>query len=123
VKLLLDSHVLVWWSLDDQRLGAEARRAIGKHGAAVSIASCWELSGAQAAGRLPLKSDLFHVVERNGFGLESITIEDVRAAGRLPRDHLDPFDRMLAAQARQRGMVLVTADPKVMRFGGAILTA
>ncbi len=123
MRLLLDSHVLIWWLAGNAKLRLATRELIEDGDVSVSIASCWELGSAQAAGRLAFEDDLFEAMAVNEFRLLSIEVDDVRAATGLPRIHLDPFDRMLVAQALRRRMVLVTADSKLQRLGAAILPA
>lgn len=123
MKLLLDSHAFLWWLEDSPRLGVAARRAIGGSAIAVSHASCWELGWKQAAGRLELTGDLFQHARDSDFDLLAIEGEDIRIANALPPVHRDPFDRMLVAQAQRRGLVLVTADAEIVRYGGAVLPA
>jgi PIN domain nuclease of toxin-antitoxin system len=112
VRLLLDTHVLLWWMGDDERLPPSMRETIAdpKNSVAVSAVSAWEMSIKAALGKLTVPSGLLEELARQGFDEVSVTVEDGLAAGSLPRHHEDPFDRMLIAQAARRGLVLVTAD-------------
>jgi PIN domain nuclease of toxin-antitoxin system len=112
VRLLLDTHVLLWWMGDDERLTPSMRETIAdpKNSVAVSAVSAWEMSIKAALGKLTVPSGLLEELARQGFDEVSVTVEDGLAAGSLPRHHEDPFDRMLIAQAARRGLVLVTAD-------------
>jgi PIN domain nuclease of toxin-antitoxin system len=117
VKILLDTHILLWWLADDQRLPSQAAAAIQDPDTdvVVSSASAWEISIKQAAGRLQAPDDLLDAVAANEFRTLAITAAHAVAAGRLPPHHADPFDRMLIAQAQIEGFTLVSVDG---RFSG-----
>jgi len=104
--------VLLWWLADDPRLSAGVRVAIGngETRVAVSAASAWEISIKRAIGKLVAPDDLRATVVENRLEELPISFEHAAAAGRLPRHHDDPFDRMLVAQARSEGLVLVSGD-------------
>ena len=112
MTLLLDTHVLLWWLFDDDRLTPAMRAAIAdpRTSVAVSAASAWEMAIKAARGKLTIPEDLAEEIERQGFEGLPVTVEDSLTAGALPRHHDDPFDRMLIAQAVRRRFVLVTAD-------------
>lgn len=112
MRLLLDSHVLLWWLFNDGRLVEAAREVIaeGADEVVVSAASVWEVGIKRALGKLAAPGDLLKQVEASGFTTWSMTVDDARAAADLPRHHGDPFDRMLVAQARERGATLMSAD-------------
>ena len=112
MTLLLDTHVLLWWLFDDDRLTPAMRAAIAdpRTSVAVSAASAWEMAIKAARGKLTIPEDLAEEIARQGFDGLPVTVEDSLAAGALPRHHDDPFDRMLIAQAVRRRFVLVTAD-------------
>ena len=112
MTLLLDTHVLLWWLFDDDRLTPAMRAAIAdpRTSVAVSAASAWEMAIKAARGKLTIPEDLAEEIARQGFEGLPVTVEDSLAAGALPRHHDDPFDRMLIAQAVRRRFVLVTAD-------------
>lgn len=123
MKLLLDSHVLLWWlGLQDGRLPATIVRAIGEaEQLFVSVATIWELEIKRNAGKIAFSADAWARVEALGVTWLSIERDDTVAAGRLPLLHRDPFDRMLVAQAMQRGLTLATADRTLAEYGVAIL--
>lgn len=112
MKLLLDTHVLLWWLTDDPRLGPELRSAISDPDALVhvSAATVWEIAIKEALGRIDLDADLAVEIEAGGFIELPIQARHALAAGRLPRHHGDPFDRMLVAQAREEQLTLVSQD-------------
>jgi len=112
VKVLLDTHILLWWLADDEHLPARAAATIADPDTevVVSAASAWEISIKQAAGRLDAPEDLLDAVVANDFGTLAISADHAIAAGRLPPHHADPFDRMLIAQAGIEGLTLVSVD-------------
>lgn len=124
MSLLLDSHVLLWWLADAplspavrQRLSAPATRVV------VSAAAIWELELKRFLGKLEAPPDLIGAVANAGF--ETLPIAAIHAvtAARLPPLHADPFDRMLIGQAQIEGLVLVTRDEMIGRYGIPILPA
>jgi PIN domain nuclease of toxin-antitoxin system len=124
VRLLLDTHALLWW-LADEGLNAPAREAIADPAnlVAVSAASAWEISIKKALGKLAAPDDLEQQVQDGGFEALPISLAHGVAAGLLPRHHDDPFDRMLIAQAIAEGLTIVTRDKRFDDYGVALLTA
>jgi PIN domain nuclease of toxin-antitoxin system len=115
VRILLDSHALIWWATDDPMLSDRARRAITQGSEVlVSAASAWEIAIKVNLGRLPSAMDLIADFERTlksrGFLVLDITAEHGIRAGLLPGPHKDPFDRMLIAQAQAENLPIVTND-------------
>ena len=113
MRLLLDTHVLLWWLADDARLRPDTRDAIadGDNEVAVSAATVWEVAIKGALGRLSAPEDLIGRIDTEDFTPWPMTFDDAQAAGELPGHHDDPFDRMLIAQARQRRATLASVDP------------
>ena len=124
MRLLLDTHVLLWWLADDATLGAEARGRISDPRSAVyvSAATVWEVSIKRALGKLDAPSDLLHRIELNRFEPLSMTVSHAQTAGALPRHHDDPFDRMLVAQAAQENLTLLTRDPRMDPYSVDVLS-
>jgi PIN domain nuclease of toxin-antitoxin system len=126
LRLLLDSHIFVWWLDDDRRLGQEARNLITDQNNLihVSAASIWELEIKQALGRLTIRSaELLPHIAANGFIELPISAEHAVMAARLPRHHADPFDRMLIAQALSEALVLLSDDAAMRLYETPILGA
>jgi PIN domain nuclease of toxin-antitoxin system len=123
VKVLLDTHILLWWLADDQRLPLRAGTTIADpdNEVVVSAASAWEISIKQAAGRLEAPDDLLDAVAANDFRALAITAPHAVAARRLPPHHADPFDRMLIAQAQIEGLTLVSVDGRFSDYDVEIL--
>jgi PIN domain nuclease of toxin-antitoxin system len=125
VRLLLDTHVLLWWLADDPSLPAPVRDSIAddRNVVAVSAVSAWEIAIKRALGKLLMPDDLEKQIEVNGFVELGITVADGLLAGSLPRHHADPFDRMLVAQSRRGGFTLVTHDRHLEAYGVELLSA
>jgi PIN domain nuclease of toxin-antitoxin system len=112
MRLLLDSHALLWWLDEDPRLGPAASSAITDpttevHVSSVSIA---ELTIKIGLGKLTVNGDLVEHVVANDFIELPLAMAHASALQELPLVHRDPFDRLLIAQARVEGLTLVTAD-------------
>ncbi|HLQ55190.1 MAG TPA: type II toxin-antitoxin system VapC family toxin [Streptosporangiaceae bacterium] len=124
MRLLLDTHALLWW-LADEGLTTQARDAIADPAnlVAVSAASAWEISIKKALGKLTAPDDLERQLQAGGLTPLPITIAHGTAAGRLPRHHEDPFDRMLIAQAFAEGLTIMTRDKRFDDYGVALLSA
>lgn len=125
MRLLLDTHVLLWWLAGDPTLAADATSAIADPETVVyvSAASAWEIAIKQALGKLDAPGDLEQQIEANRFASLPITIGHAYSAGALPRHHDDPFDRMLVAQALAEGLTIVTRDPRVGVYDVPTLSA
>ncbi len=124
MRLLLDTHALLWWLDDDPRLEQSAADAIaGAEFVAVSAASAWEIGIKQSIGKLSGPDDLPAELATNGFTELPVTVAHALAAGGLPPHHADPFDRMLVAQSRMEGLTLVTRDDRLVDYGIAHLRA
>jgi PIN domain nuclease of toxin-antitoxin system len=124
VRLLLDTHALLWW-LADEGLAPQARDAIADPAnlVVVSAASAWEISIKKALGKLTAPDDLEQQVHAGGFLPLPVSIAHGVAAGELGRHHDDPFDRMLIAQAYSEGLTIVTRDKRFDDYGVALLPA
>ena len=127
IRLLLDTHALLWWLFDDPQLSSSARSAIAnpQNTVIVSAASAWEITTKHRLGRLPEAGDvpvrLPHYLNRARFAVLNISLEHAMAAGALPGPHKDPFDRMLAAQARVENMAVATTDRVFRDYGIAVI--
>jgi len=124
-RLLLDTHTLLWWLADDDRLGVRARELIAdeRNEAYVSAASAWEISIKRGLGKLEAPEDLDAIVEEEGFITLPITFFHGERAGSLPALHRDPFDRMLIAQAQAEGLDIVTADERIGSYAVRTVSA
>ena len=124
MRLLLDTHVLLWW-LADREISAGGRRVIADptNDVAVSAASAWEISIMKALGKLVAPDDLEEQIQSGGFTPLPIRLDHAIAAGALPRHHDDPFDRMLIAQAKVEQLTLVSRDDHFRDYDVVLLPA
>lgn len=125
MKLLLDTHLLLWAAGRPERLPAAARAMIedSEHQLFFSAASLWEIAIKQGLGRPDFRADpalLRRGLLDNGYMELAITGRHAVAVAGLPPLHKDPFDRMLIAQAVADGLLLLTVDPEVARYAGPI---
>ena len=125
MRLLVDSHVLLWWFEGADRLSKRCAAALadGSNELIVSAATLWELAIKQSQGRLHVTVDLGQHARDQGFLELPITGQHASELRTLPPHHGDPFDRMLIAQARFEGLRLVTADRAMSRYDVPILPA
>ena len=122
LRLLLDTHALLWWLFDDPQLPPQVRDAIGDPAslAYVSSATGWELAIKSRLGKLPYAqeavSNLAALLRASHMQVLPITLEHALAAGGLPGPLKDPFDRMLIAQAQIEGLTLVSLDRQFRHY-------
>jgi PIN domain nuclease of toxin-antitoxin system len=127
VRLLLDTHVFLWWIGDDSRLSLSARDAISvaENEVFLSVVSAWEISVKTRLGKLALPSDveqfLSDQIQRNAMTILPIGLAHALRVARLPLHHRDPFDRMLVAQAQSEKLTLVTADEAIRPYDVTLL--
>jgi PIN domain nuclease of toxin-antitoxin system len=123
MRILLDTHTLLWAAFDEDALSPRARRLIQspENEIIVSAASALEVATKYRLGKLDFAQDLaknfVSEVTMAGYLLLAITPEHAQRAGLLPGEHKDPFDRMLAAQAIHEDMPLLSNDPQLDVFG------
>lgn len=116
MKLLLDTHVLIWWDAGEE-LSADAREAIrAATDVYVSAASAWEVSIKRALGKLSGTRTVSEAAAASGFAELPILMRHAEAVERLPLLHRDPFDRLLVAQAQVERLVIVTRDPEIVQY-------
>lgn len=125
MSLLLDSNALLRWAgLHHGWLAEPVKNAIAEADRLfVSVATVWELEIKRATRKLAFAQDAWSQVEALGIEWLPVELADAVEAARLPLIHRDPFDRMIVAQARRRGLTLVTADGTLADYGVAILKA
>ena len=123
-RLLLDSHILLWWLGEHVRLSTEARKAIAEAEVVhVSAISAWEVTIKAALGKLKTPDDLEAQMQASRFVPLPVTVAHAIAAGKLPRHHGDPFDRMLVAQASLESLTLLTSDARLRAYDVRIMLA
>ncbi len=121
MKLLLDTHVFIWWDSDPGKISAPALAALRDPANTVwfSVVSIWEIVIKSQLGKLTLRLPLPDIVaqqQANGLQVLSVTLPHTLAVHGLPPAHKDPFDRLLVAQATVEGAELVTADPIFQQY-------
>lgn len=122
MRALLDTHVFLWWVLEDRRLTRAMRGVIedGANDVLFSAASGYEIAYKVEEGRLSLPEPadryLTDRLDANGFDPLPIDLGDALEAAMLPRIHRDPFDRLLIAQARRAGIPIITTDPVISQY-------
>jgi len=122
VRLLLDTHALLWWLLDDPAMPAAPRRAIERADAVfVSAASVWEIAIKQRLGKLPelaiAATELPGLIRDSRFMPLPVDERHAAAVGSLPLHHRDPFDHLLIAQALIEQLTLVSRDRQFAAYG------
>ena len=112
MRLLLDTHALLWWRDASPRLSRTARAAIadGENQIVISVASLWEVVIKRALGKLRFPDDLEQVVREEEFEVLPISFRHLQVLDGLPMLHRDPFDRMLVAQSLAEAIPIVTRD-------------
>ena len=123
MKLLLDTHIFLWWNGRASSIPPLLRAAIAEpdNEIYISAASVWEIGIKRASGKLTFTGGIVEAIGGHGFRLLPMAGEHAERAGALPRHHHDPFDRMLVAQAEIERLVLGTQDPKIAVYGVAAL--
>jgi len=123
MRVLVDTHVFLWWVEGDRALPAKARAALADpdNECLLSLASAWELAIKAGLGKitlaLPVKRYIVENVAANGFRMLEILIAHIGRVETLAAHHGDPFDRLLIAQALEEDIPVVTADPIFRRYG------
>lgn len=116
-RYLIDTHILLWWIFDDQKLDKNMRGIIQNpsNTIVVSSASAWEIATKYRIGKLPEAKELLenyeNILQKARFSLLSITTAHSLRAGSLPIQHRDPFDRMIMAQSELEIIPVITYDP------------
>lgn len=118
-RLLVDTHALLWWLVDDPSLSAQARDLIRSPVSEplVSAATLWEIAIKKSLGKLVVPEDLPTHIEEQGFGYLVVQPAHAWQVRELPFHHRDPFDRVLIAQALVEQLPVVTADPRFDDYG------
>jgi PIN domain nuclease of toxin-antitoxin system len=122
VRLLLDTHVFLWWISEDARLPVRARSQIAsaRNDVFLSAVSAWEIVAKAAPGRLELPEPPQRFIPAqlmsNGFEPLPLSLTHALAVAQLPDHHRDPFDRLLVAQAIVESIPIVTSDKTIARY-------
>ena len=122
MRLLLDTHVVLWWQRDDRRLNRRAREAIATADVVwVSSVSAWEAAIKSALGRLRLTEPFGVLVKVDDFTELPVTLVHADRLQTLPKHHRDPFDRMLVAQALTERATIVSSDRLLEPYGAEMI--
>ena len=123
MRYLLDTHVWLWMLMDSPRLGPITRERLSSTDAqrVFSAVSYAEVAIKHALGKLPLPCSVERLRSLGQFELANFDVDSALQLAYLPNIHKDPFDRMLVAQAKSAGMVLVSADDKVRQYSANTL--
>ncbi|MBK5990971.1 type II toxin-antitoxin system VapC family toxin [Streptomyces microflavus] len=117
MRLLLDTHVILWWLGDSDELSDQVKDLLDTEPSVhLSAVSAWEIAIKQSLGKLDGPDDLAERVRDSQFTSLPITAGHGVRAGRLPALHRDPFDRILVAQAQIEGMTVVTRDKWIPQY-------
>jgi PIN domain nuclease of toxin-antitoxin system len=125
MRLLLDSHTIIWWALFPGRLKSATRRALisPDNDLFLSAVTVWELQLKIAQQQISLPADFTSRLLADGFDELPIELEHASRAAQLPPLHTDPFDRLLIAQALAEGLLLVTSDREIFRYDVPVMEA
>jgi PIN domain nuclease of toxin-antitoxin system len=124
VRILIDSHAVLWWLGDDPRLSHQAEVAITNPDNSVIVSTCvgYEIAYKQQRGRLPqFRDDLANRLRREGFEPLPISLAHALAAAQLPGPHRDPWDRIMIAQALAEQLEVVTVDKVFADYGVPVI--
>lgn len=127
MKLLLDTHVFLWWLTADEQLSPRAKRVIrdGKNEVFFSAASAWEIAIKAKLGRVTLPEDAERYIpaqlELNAFQVLPIRVQHALRVASLPDLHRDPFDRLLVAQALIEDLTVITKDRRLSGYSVRVL--
>jgi len=119
MRLLLDTHTLIWWLMDDPALPEAARNAIAspENDVYVSLVSAWEIAVKRQLGKIEFPLEAFDdILATNQFEPLPIRLDHILALGKLPMHHRDPFDRLLVAQASNGNLTLVSRDQHMTAY-------
>ena len=122
MKLLLDTHIFLWFISGDKKLAVALREAIRdpQNEVFLSVVSLWEIIIKHQLGHMPLPQppEIYVPIQRKRFFIASLPVDEgsVFQVAKLPRLHRDPFDRLLIAQAIEHGLILVTVDTAIRAY-------
>lgn len=125
MRLLLDTHALLWWLTDFEKLSSATHDAIagGEYEVFVSHAAIWEILIKTAKGKLRPPEDIAARCVAENFELLPIALSHIEETAQLPFLHGDPFDRIMVAQARCENLILVSNDRMITQYDVTVLPA
>jgi PIN domain nuclease of toxin-antitoxin system len=120
LKLLLDTHALIWW--DNGELPAAVQKRIQEaEEVYVSAITAWEIAIKSALGKIVARGTVADAIADYGFTELPITVSHAEAVRELPPHHRDPFDRLLIVQARMESLTLISRDPALRLYGAPVV--
>lgn len=124
MRLLLDTHVVLWWLNNDRKLGPHLRALIedGANDILVSSVSVAEIAIKRSLGKVTTPADLLNVLAEEGFRELPLLATHAAALEHLPLHHRDPFDRMLVAQALTESLAVASHDAAIQRYGVEVIS-
>ena len=125
MNFLLDTHVVIWWLDNPERLSKQARDVIvdARNVVFISAASIWEIGLKVQRGKLAVPESYIDLLQEDGFAFIDITIAHTQSAPQLPMHHENPFDRLLITQAKLEGCVLISRDHLFSKYDVVLLEA
>jgi PIN domain nuclease of toxin-antitoxin system len=125
MKYLLDTHALLWWITEPEKLSSEAQQIIKSKSnlVYVSSVSIWEMAIKKSIGKLTLPHNLLETITTEQFKFLPILPEEALGVADLPLIHADPFDRLLVMQAKWHDLVLITNDAKICEYPVIVVRA
>ena len=117
MRLLLDTHILLWWLQEPKKLSAASKRLITSGDCAVSVVSLWELAMNEERGRVRLPTTLDAEIDKQGFRIIPLKAEHIDAYRQTTASIPDPFDRMIVAVATVEQLTLATRDGHLLSLG------
>ncbi len=124
MRVLLDTHILLWWLKDDSKLSTDAVNIIENptNDILISAVNTWEIAIKKSMGRIQIDmNELLKSIKSSGLGVLDITVNHTCQVSNLPYHHKDPFDRMLIAQSIVEPMRLLTHDDTLIQYGEHVL--
>ena len=124
MRVLLDTHTLIWGLCEPDRLNVKTKELLTNidNIIFVSIASLWELQIKKSLNKITLPDNFTSQLQENGYELLNITHEHISKLDTIPMIHRDPFDRMLISQCIYENIPLVTKDTEIIKYNIQIIT-
>lgn len=118
MRYLLDTHIILWWLEQPEKLSKKTRDVIQdrKNRIFLSSVSFWEMAIKQNIGRLKLPNNILEVLTAEGFDTIPLSPDEALSVAGLPQIHKDPFDRMLIMQAKLNDLVMITHDKTIAQY-------
>lgn len=125
MNYLLDTHIVLWWLTEPEKLAIKTQKIIKNKAENIFISSIsfWEMAIKQSIGKLNLPTNILELLTSEGFVIMPVTAKECLAVADLPMLHSDPFDRLLIVQAKLNDLVIITRDEKMTLYPVVTLNA